>query len=65
MQWVDSTWYTEIGIVHMKVGLYTSQIDLVERKQKTLLGSIRAMMHQPGVPRSFSRTQNLVHLAVL
>ncbi|KAJ8546882.1 hypothetical protein ON010_g11353 [Phytophthora cinnamomi] len=46
-------WYATKGIVHTKVGPKSSQLNLVERTHQTLIGMVKTMMHDSGLPRSF------------
>ncbi|OWY93344.1 Integrase, catalytic core protein, partial [Phytophthora megakarya] len=46
-------WYRKKGIVHTKVGPNASQLNLVERTHQTIVGMIKTMMHQAGLPKSF------------
>ena len=47
------TWYTTHGIVHTKVGPHASQLNLVQRTHQTLIGMVKTMMTQSGLPKSF------------
>ncbi|GMF25209.1 unnamed protein product [Phytophthora fragariaefolia] len=46
-------WYKKKGIVHTKVGPNASQLNPVERTHQTLIGMVKTMMHQSGLPPSF------------
>nr|CCA21002.1 copiatype polyprotein putative [Albugo laibachii Nc14] len=46
-------WFPKKGIMHTKVGTNTSQLNLVERTHQTLIGMVKTMMHQSGLPRWF------------
>ncbi|GMF48126.1 unnamed protein product [Phytophthora fragariaefolia] len=46
-------WYKMKGIVHTKVGPNASQLNRVERTHQTLIGMVKTMMHQSGLPPSF------------
>ncbi|OWZ09602.1 Copia type Polyprotein [Phytophthora megakarya] len=46
-------WYKEKGIVHTKVGPKASQLNMVERTHQTLIGMVKSMMYQSGLPKSF------------
>ncbi|GMF35188.1 unnamed protein product [Phytophthora fragariaefolia] len=46
-------WYRTKGITHTKVGPNASQLNPVERTHQTLIGMVKTMMHQSGLPSSF------------
>ncbi|KAE9182202.1 hypothetical protein PF004_g24314 [Phytophthora fragariae] len=46
-------WFKKKGIVYTKVGPNASQLNPVERTHQTLIGMVKTMMHQSGLPPSF------------
>ncbi|KAG3126054.1 hypothetical protein PI124_g22602 [Phytophthora idaei] len=46
-------WYKKKGIVHTKVGPNASQLNPVERTHQTLIGMVKTMMPESGLPPSF------------
>ncbi|KAK1946165.1 Retrovirus-related Pol polyprotein from transposon TNT 1-94 [Phytophthora citrophthora] len=46
-------WYASRGIEHVRVGPKISQLNLCERTHQSLVGMMKAMMYQSGLPRSF------------
>ncbi|KAG6958235.1 hypothetical protein JG687_00009509 [Phytophthora cactorum] len=46
-------WYKKKGIVHTKVGPNASQLNPVERTHQTLIGMVKTVMHESGLPPSF------------
>ncbi|DAZ99489.1 TPA: hypothetical protein N0F65_001674 [Lagenidium giganteum] len=45
-------WYADAGIVHVKVGSKSSHLNPCERVHQTLVGMVKAMMEQSGLPSS-------------